>query len=326
MVGSSNGATGPPGAATVRPTRPAPSIGSWPGSLLAPINSHERDGAPDRRQWGPLTPEYRSGWANGANAEDLLPEASPPAARPLLPHQEKHAPFRRADAGGVVLHRGNIAEMSPAGRQDLVASLPALPQPPCNKGRSHRHGQRLLPARLRVDDANLQDPRGHASLHPERKWTPSPAARPTTATSPRKREFGFDYLRDNMKPAAGASRFDPPLPPVPEGAQLRHHRRGDNILIERRARRSSSAPGLQRPPPAYTKANDIAVQLTDLRRAPPTSITRSGEGTHLPSDRTRASAKAEELAGVESFYTAGNMEWPHLIDNALKAHSSLQKG
>ena len=29
---------------------------------------------------------------------------------------------------------------------------------------------------------------------------------------------------------------------------------------------------------------------------------------------------AEQLAGVESFYTAGNMEWPHLIDNALKAH------
>jgi preprotein translocase subunit SecA len=30
--------------------------------------------------------------------------------------------------------------------------------------------------------------------------------------------------------------------------------------------------------------------------------------------------EAERLAGVESFYTVGNMEWPHLIDNALKAH------
>ncbi len=36
--------------------------------------------------------------------------------------------------------------------------------------------------------------------------------------------------------------------------------------------------------------------------------------------------KAEELAGVESFYTAGNMEWPHMIDNALKAHHLYQKG
>ena len=36
--------------------------------------------------------------------------------------------------------------------------------------------------------------------------------------------------------------------------------------------------------------------------------------------------EAEKLAGVESFYTAGNMEWPHLIDNALKAHLPVQKG
>ncbi|HPZ83562.1 MAG TPA: preprotein translocase subunit SecA, partial [Thermogutta sp.] len=38
---------------------------------------------------------------------------------------------------------------------------------------------------------------------------------------------------------------------------------------------------------------------------------------HLTEEGIR---KAEELAGVESFYTAGNLEWPHLIDNALKAH------
>ncbi len=30
--------------------------------------------------------------------------------------------------------------------------------------------------------------------------------------------------------------------------------------------------------------------------------------------------EAEKIAGIESFYTPGNMEWPHLIDNALKAH------
>ena len=37
---------------------------------------------------------------------------------------------------------------------------------------------------------------------------------------------------------------------------------------------------------------------------------------HLTDEGIR---EAEKLAGVESFYTAGNMEWPHLIDNALKA-------
>ena len=38
---------------------------------------------------------------------------------------------------------------------------------------------------------------------------------------------------------------------------------------------------------------------------------------HLTDEGVR---EAEKLAGVESFYTAGNMEWPHLIDNSLKAH------
>jgi preprotein translocase subunit SecA len=35
--------------------------------------------------------------------------------------------------------------------------------------------------------------------------------------------------------------------------------------------------------------------------------------------------EAERLAGVESFYTLGNMEWPHLIDNALRATHMYQK-
>ena len=43
---------------------------------------------------------------------------------------------------------------------------------------------------------------------------------------------------------------------------------------------------------------------------------------HLTDEGIR---KAEELAGVESFYTAGNMEWPHMIDNSLKAHHLYQK-
>ena len=38
---------------------------------------------------------------------------------------------------------------------------------------------------------------------------------------------------------------------------------------------------------------------------------------HLNDEGVR---EAERIAGVESFYTPGNMEWPHLIDNSLKAH------
>ena len=30
--------------------------------------------------------------------------------------------------------------------------------------------------------------------------------------------------------------------------------------------------------------------------------------------------EAEAMVGVESFYTPGNEEWPHFIENALRAH------
>ncbi|HEV3255416.1 MAG TPA: SEC-C metal-binding domain-containing protein, partial [Gemmataceae bacterium] len=70
----------------------------------------------------------------------------------------------------------------------------------------------------------------------------------------------------------------------------------------------------------YAQANDIAVQLTDLQKREPGRYYEVKEKEHTCHLTDEGIHKAEELAGVESFYTAGNMEWPHLVDNALKAH------
>src|SRR5207253_2872128 len=90
----------------------------------------------------------------------------------------------------------------------------------------------------------------------------------------------------------------------------------------------------------YAQANDIAVQLNELqKKAPKPTVTEDGkpagegqgfyyevkEKEHTCHLTDEGIHKAEELAGVESFYTAGNMEWPHLIDNALKAHHLYKK-
>ena len=64
----------------------------------------------------------------------------------------------------------------------------------------------------------------------------------------------------------------------------------------------------------YRKADRIARQLkSDVHF----EVNEKEHTAHLTDEGVR---KAEQLAGVESFYTAGHMEWPHLIDNALKAH------
>ena len=65
----------------------------------------------------------------------------------------------------------------------------------------------------------------------------------------------------------------------------------------------------------YQRADKVARQLEAK-----TSISRSRRRNIPRISRTKGVREAERLAGVESFYTAGNMQWPHLIDNSLKAH------
>jgi preprotein translocase subunit SecA len=207
-------------------------------------------------------------------------------------------------------------------------------------------------------------------------------------------EFGFDYLRDNMKPARWG---DPNYEAYHQQCQKNLHYaiidEVDNILVdEARTPLIISGPAfgdLSR----YAKANQIAVELTELERKAQGKLREMGHGLNIPDHpltreeaeadgeagaarhetkkKSRASSaddeesvdytnylsppdpekkekrlgyyfevkekertchltdegvrKAEELAGVESFYTAGNMEWPHLIDNSLKAHHLYHK-
>ena len=64
----------------------------------------------------------------------------------------------------------------------------------------------------------------------------------------------------------------------------------------------------------YAEADRIARQL---KRDLHFEVKEKERTCHLNDEGVR---EAEKIAGLESFYTPGNMEWPHLIDNALKAH------
>src|SRR5205814_7285128 len=139
-------------------------------------------------------------------------------------------------------------------------------------------------------------------------------------------EFGFDYLRDNMKPACwGDDNYDPFYQQCQKALNFAVIDEVDNILIdEARTPLIISGPAfgdLRR----YAKANAIAIQLGDLQKNEPGVYFEVKEKEHTCHLTDEGNRKAEELAGVESFYTAGNMEWPHLIDNALKAHHLYHK-
>ena len=128
-------------------------------------------------------------------------------------------------------------------------------------------------------------------------------------------EFGFDYLRDNMRPAA---RGDDQFPKQQQQSQGRLHfaivDEVDNILIdEARTPLIISGPAHD-DVTKYSRADKLARQL---KKEAHFTVSEKDHQVTLTDEGVR---EAERLAGVESFYTAGNMEWPHLIDNSLKAH------
>jgi preprotein translocase subunit SecA len=295
-----------------------------PGSLLETVNSFEPEmkKLSDEELKG-LTPKFRERLAKGETLEDLLPEAFA-ACREAAFRTKNMRHFDVQIIGGIVLHRGNIAEMVTGEGKTLVATLPAYLNALEQKGvhvitvndyLARRDCEWMLPIynALGITAGYIQ-----ADMDPE----PRRKAYDCEITYGTNSEFGFDYLRDNMKPARrGDLMFHP-------GAQQVQRMplnfaiidEVDNILIDE-ARTPLIISG-----PAFTdvrrygKANEVAVQLGELQKREPGKYFEVKEKEHTCHLTDEGIRKAEELAGVESFYTAGNMEWPHMIDNALKAH------
>jgi len=128
-------------------------------------------------------------------------------------------------------------------------------------------------------------------------------------------EFGFDYLRDNMRMAArGDDRFPKHMQQSQGVLSYAIVDEVDNILIdEARTPLIISGPAHD-DVTKYARADQISRQLKADTHF---EIKEKEHTVALTEEGVR---QAEKLAGVESFYTAGNMEWPHLIDNSLKAH------
>jgi preprotein translocase subunit SecA len=299
-----------------------------PGSLLAQVNDLEDKmrGFSDEELRG-LTPQLRERLAQGATLEDVLPEAFA-ACREAARRTKNMRHFDVQILGGVFLHRGNIAEMVTGEGKTLVATLPAYLNALEQKGvhvitvndyLARRDCEWMLPIyqALGISAGFIQSEMDSVA---RRKSYDCDITYGTNS------EFGFDYLRDNMKPARWADpRFDPWYQQCQKQLNFAIIDEVDNILVdEARTPLIISGPAfgdLRR----YARANEIAVQLTDLQKSHPNRYFEVKEKEHTCHLTDEGVHKAEELAGVESFYTAGNMEWPHLIDNSLKAHHLYKK-
>jgi preprotein translocase subunit SecA len=210
--------------------------------------------------------------------------------------------------GGIVLHRGAISEMMTGEGKTLVATLPlylnALSGKSCflvtvNDYLARRDASWMGPIYdyLGVSCGFIQ------SDMSAQERVPVYACDLVYGTN---NEFGFDYLRDNMKNrVADQVQRDLYFAIVDEV---------DSILVDEARTPLIITGPAEDAPDKYRVADQVARQLE--------------VGAHFEvKEKERAVSlleagieRAEKLVGVESFYTAGNEDWPHYIENALRAH------
>ncbi|MDR2439415.1 MAG: SEC-C domain-containing protein [Planctomycetaceae bacterium] len=262
------------------------------------------------------TIEFRQRLTQGETLDDLLIEAFAvcrEAGRRVLG-------LRHYDVqliGGMVLHSGAIAEMMTGEGKTLVATLPAYLNALEGKGvhvvtvndylaRRDMEWMGPLYLSLGITVGAIQN----NMLANDRQ-----KAYQCDITYGTNNEFGFDYLRDNMKFAAKGDNSCPPQYQQVQG-KLNYAivDEVDNILIDEARTPLIIAGPAHSDISRYSLADKIARQLIK-------DVDFEVKEKEHTANLTDAGVRhAEKLVGVESFYTAGNMEWPHLIDNALKAH------
>lgn len=218
--------------------------------------------------------------------------------------------------GGVILHSGAIAEMVTGEGKTLTATLPTYLN--ALAGSVHIVTVNDYLARRDMEwmgplftNLGLTIGAIYSGMDPDERQD----AYACDITYGTNNEFGFDYLRDNMRVAAlGDDRFPKHMQQAQGTLQYAIVDEVDNILIdEARTPLIISGPA-QDDITKYQKADRVARQLKNNVHF---EVKEKEHSANLTEDGVR---EAEKLAGVESFYTAGNMQWPHLIDNSLKAH------
>ena len=221
--------------------------------------------------------------------------------------------------GGVALHQGRIAEMRTGEGKTLVATLPSYLNALTGRGvhvitvndylasrdaewmgRIHTFlGLRVGCIQNDMDDVERKD------------------AYACDITYGTNNEFGFDYLRDNMK-------FD-----VESLVQRDHYfaivDEVDSILIDEARTPLIISGASDEATDKYYTANQIIPQLERGEKDEETKVTT---GDYLVDEKNHSAvlteqgvAKAERLLGVANLYDPGNMDLLHCVEQALKAHT-----
>lgn len=258
------------------------------------------------------TSEFRQRIENGESLDSLLPEAFAVVREASI----RTLGMRHFDVqliGGIVLHQGTIAEMKTGEGKTLCATLPVYLNAISGKG---VHLVTVNDYLARRDAEWMGQVYNFLGLevgvvlnglnHEERQ-----KAYNADVTYGQNNEFGFDYLRDNMKLE------------LSEKAQRAHNfaivDEVDSILVdESRTPLIISGPSEDHTE-LYLVANKIAPKLKEKEHyeidAKSKQITLNDEGVQA----------AEKLLGIDNLYDPKHIDLLHHTNQALKAHFTMKK-
>ena len=229
--------------------------------------------------------------------------------------------------GGLVLHEGNIAEMKTGEGKTLVATLPIVLNAMTGRGVHLVTVNDYLATRDAEDVGRIYKFLDLSigiitnDIHDELERKAQYDADITYGTN---NEFGFDYLRDNMK-------YD-----INEKAQRKHNfvivDEVDSILIdEARTPLIISGP-TNRTLDNYSKADEIAKSLTRATKKDEKGEVDQNSGDFVVDEKNKTVMmtesgveKVEKAFEVDNLYNLENASLSHHIDQALKANNIFEK-
>jgi preprotein translocase subunit SecA len=276
--------------------------------LVAAINELEPRTQPlSDDQLRAKTAEFKEKLSQGASLDDILPEAFA-VVREASRRTTRMRHFDVQLVGGVVLHQGRIAEMKTGEGKTLVATLPAYLNALSGKGVHIVTVNDYLAKRdtewmgaiyrfLGLTVGTIQHALGDAERY---------TAYRADITYGTNNEFGFDYLRDNMKfRLADLAQREFNYAIVDEV---------DSILVdEARTPLIISGP-TNESTQLFTRVDGL------VRRFQKDKHFTIDEKSRTVSIQDAGVAEAERVLSVSNLYDMANMDLVHAINTSLKAH------
>ena len=258
------------------------------------------------------TEEFKTRLAEGETLDDILPEAFAvvrEASKRVLGMRH----FDVQMIGGVVLHRGNIAEMRTGEGKTLVATLPVYLNALSGKGVHVVTVNDYLARRDSEWMGRLYNFLGLSTglIVAGLDYDQRKQAYASDITYGTNNEFGFDYLRDNMVVHADQMVQRPLNYAIVDEV--------DSILIdEARTPLIISGPGersteryyeLAKIVPHLVKDEDYTIDEKQKTIAP------TEEGI----------TKVEKMLHIENLYDSSNLELNHLLSASLRAYAMMER-